>query len=314
MGRVRAWAVLFALTLVLPLAAHGAQAQLGGTCGPVSIATTPEEVSLEPGGNATVDVAVTNDGSLDGSARLDLSVPQGWDVQPAERTFGLAAGATETVTVTVKASTDADRFSPPYNLDATASLDCGAAGASDPATATVGLALDTGGGAGGTGGDDGGPGLGTAGLVFLGAVAVLTVLGALPWVQSRRALRVEAKEPLLGVEPGEGVSFPVEVENRGKEPDTVRFDMDGVPDGWSAFIAVPSLDLDAGEHRTLWVLVRSPPDARAGDVATVNVHAASETHSERSVTVDLTAKVSNGPTDEPMVGTMKVESSPEDDA
>lgn len=106
-----------------------------------------------------------------------------------------------------------------------------------------------------------------AGIVLVGLAT------AIPFAmrKGRGGIVAECPEPLKLVTPGLGASFPIEVRNHGREAANAHFDIGHVPEGWSAFVPLPEMQLAPRETRSLWLMVRSPTGARAGDAVEVEL-------------------------------------------
>jgi uncharacterized membrane protein len=137
-------------------------------------------------------------------------------------------------------------------------------------------------------------------LPFAPAIAAIILLvvilgGGAAFMRSRRrGLAVQTPEPLKSVGPGRGASFPLVLENRSTHQDVARFDLGTVPEGWSAFTALPEVTLVPAERRTVWVMVRAPADARDGTRVPVTVNVRSETYPQQVETRTVTAEVRAG--------------------
>lgn len=101
--------------------------------------------------------------------------------------------------------------------------------------------------------------------LVLGAFAVLaggvTVLGV------RRLSRSTALVPLgaeRDVAPGHSVKFTFVVENRRAKPQRLRLVGEGVPEGWTLHLALADVELEPGEEKTLWAILKAPPLASIG--------------------------------------------------
>jgi uncharacterized membrane protein len=98
------------------------------------------------------------------------------------------------------------------------------------------------------------------------------------------------------VRAGRGASFPIQVRNAS--PQNVKYELavGPVPQGWSAFLPLPDVQLAPREARGLWLMVRSPPDAQNGDAAEVEV-SASDPATGATTNLRVRAEVMSGATD-----------------
>lgn len=287
---------LFAFPLVLLLLASlapGAWAQLPTAppaCGPLEVAVTGPGQPVAAGQAATVSVTVTNTGTADALVVVAASTPNaGWSVGPSEQEAQVASGQSASFQFTATPQEGAAAEAS-VNLAAEGTCSAGPLACPDgqsacrtaapPTTAAVryqeppGFAL---------------PGLQALNLsleMLVGGLLLLAFAIALPLLARRRPTFVATcPEPLKLVKPGAGASFPIEVANRGKTPITVSFDVGTVPDGWAAFMALPELQLAAGEKRSLWLMVRSPPLAAVGAKTDVTVRVRGPTGSPTQLRV-----------------------------
>ena len=67
------------------------------------------------------------------------------------------------------------------------------------------------------------------------------------------------------IEPGKSAKFTFTVHNRRGKPATYALAGLGLPDGWSLHLALPQVDVEPGEEKTLWAIVRAPPTVAPGD-------------------------------------------------
>ncbi len=109
-------------------------------------------------------------------------------------------------------------------------------------------------------------GLPWAWIVF-GVIVAAAVVGV-PVAYQQRGARVSAsvEESEKDVIAGRGTSFPVTLKNQSNDPVPVRLEITDVQEGWSALTTLPDLELAAKETRTVYMMVRAPPDAKPGDL------------------------------------------------
>lgn len=270
-------------------------------CGPVSLSPDSYERTVAEGGSAEIVLEVANDGAVGGQVWVNATPASGWTVDVDPASFALGAAETKEATLTASPS-DASAGSP-YEMGVSADLECtvdtvGQSAGSDRAEETLSLQLQ--------GGDSGGESSGASawtspvtsapgmGLLILGSVAVLSVVGY-PRLQQRRRSRdapsVTAPQPAKRVEPGRGVTFPVNLANPSGEPANYDLEVGEVPPAWSAFVAVPEAEVAPGEEEAVEVLLRAPGDAEPGDGARVTLRVRPQGADGADATVDLTAHV-----------------------
>jgi hypothetical protein len=145
------------------------------------------------------------------------------------------------------------------------------------------------------------PGLDSLGFpaeLLIAGVLLIAVAVAIPFAVRKRkpaGATLATPEPMKRVKPGRGTSFPLEFGNPGAEPVRLALALSAMPHGWSAMLPMPEIQLAAREKRALWVMVRSPAEARPGDAAEFLLTATDPQGRERSV--KLRADVDEGATD-----------------
>lgn len=278
MALLRTGLVTFFLALVAlaPLAA----AQLPGApapCGPLTAQVAVPQ-ALGPGESGDVRLTVANAGNFAAAVTVAASLPDpasGWAiVNPEDQQQTVAASGSQEFVFSVQPSEGASQTA---TINFTASGACsppvGACpqGACDaqPVTATgqlqyrapEGLRI---------------PGLDSLGFPVEYLVAGIVLIGittAIPFLLrgKKRGISAECPEPLKLVRPGRGASFPIELRNATPQPATAHLEVGPVPEGWSAFMPLPEVQLAAREKRSLWLMVRAPPQARAGETVDIEL-------------------------------------------
>lgn len=285
------------LSLGLPLVA----AQVPGApppCGPIAATATSSANPVAPGERADVVVVVENNGTTGVQVTVAIiPAPPGWIVEnPEDQTRTVAGGDNEafTFTITPGASATGD-FEVSFDVSGACALPapgvpcppnaCSTNAA--PSSALVRLAPSQGGGI---------PGLQNLNfpLEYLVAGVVLVgVAATIPFLLRKKAAGfvAECPEPLKMVRPGRGTSFPIEVRNASAEPVTAQFEIGPIPEGWTAFMPLPEVQLAGRETRSLWLMVRSPATAQEGDAADVEVRLRSAARPDVSSVVRIRAEV-----------------------
>lgn len=266
------------LLLVLALAAPFATAQVPTLepCGPLTGAVTvPPPMGVGDQGN--VVVAVDNRGNFSASVTVAASIVPSdqWRlVNPADQTKTIAAGGSDTFTFTIEALDGAtEEATVNFSVTGTCNPPVGAcpSGSCDAAplslSGQVGLRVEE--------------GLRFPGIenlqfpieYLIAGIALIGITTAIPFLLRKRTrgLVAQSPEPLKLVRPGRGTSFPIEIRNPGNEPATAQLEVGPVPEGWSAFMPLPEVQLAARETRSLWLMVRAPPTAAAGETVDVEL-------------------------------------------
>lgn len=287
------------VALAVPIVAPPAAAQ-APACSTLTLeAVDPGDVA--PGGSMDVVFRVTNTGTqaeVVGFVRAAFAADAGWKVTPPERTgITLAAnGGSADVSFSVTAPDGRGGGTEPLN--AVAGGSCSAGGTPFPlpgvldveeVTASMPLAVAAPSGFR----FDLGALADVPPLLFVGALAGVLIVGGAVLASRKRGAGFGAKcpEPEKSLRAGRGASFPLEIANRGKERDTARFEVGAVPQGWSAFMALPELLLAAGESRTIWLMVRAPPDAQVGSHSVLTVTVRSKEHPRYESKLSVKASV-----------------------
>lgn len=125
----------------------------------------------------------------------------------------------------------------------------------------------------------------TAFLVLAAGVGLLGVR------RLRRGVALHARTPERGVEPGKSAKFTLVVENRRGKPQKLTFLATGLPEGWSAHLALDEVELEPGEEKTLWAILRAPLSAMPGQEADVTLRLESSKGARESVATRVRAKV-----------------------
>ena len=70
------------------------------------------------------------------------------------------------------------------------------------------------------------------------------------------------------------------VENRRGKPQRLRLSAEGVPEGWTLHLALVDVELEPGEEKTLWAILRAPPLASIGATIPITLRLAGERGAE----------------------------------
>jgi hypothetical protein len=300
--------LLPALVLVLSLVPLAAAQAPAAACGPIAATATSPTGAFSPGQRAEITVAVQNNGTRGVDTTVSISEPTaGWRIDnPDDQTQTIANGGTGTFSFTVLPTADATvdlqvtfQVAGACALPAPGLPGCpaGVCTTSAPAVgAAVRLATPSGGGL---------PGLGDLDFPLEYLVAGVVLVGVavtIPFLLRRKpgGFVADCPEPLKMVRPGRGTSFPIDVRNASADPLTAQFEIGPVPEGWTAFMPLPEVQLAGKEARSLWLMVRSPATAREGEVADVEIRLRSEARPDLAATLRVRAEVNpaaaEGPT------------------
>lgn len=271
MGRASLLAAA-ALLLAAPVAA--------AECLGAVVSPELERVVLRPGDTASVRLALENRNDVPGRAILEVEPPPGWTAEAANPAPLLSPKAGALTTLTVVAPERGTGVTS-GEIRIRVVVACEGTEETTPTQATLAVAVTP-----------LAPGL----VGWLAALGILAVGGltAYRMVARLAGVHVRCDEPDLTLAPGGVASFRVVLENRRTVAEDVTLAVGPVPEGWTATPAAPELGLDAREEKEVWIAVRAPVEARAGDAASVVVHAALKNDPRRASAVALTARVRPG--------------------
>lgn len=258
---MRGW-VWIALLLALPAALAQPQGQQEACRAPVLEVQEPPR-AFEPGGSRALLMAVENpNGAPVESVRASITTtaPAGWTAVPGQRELTLGPQNVSLMTLAVTAPNRGSGAGG-GNVTILVTFVCTngdiQTSASRSSVLQVGITVFR-----------------PPWPLVLGAFAVLaggvTVLGI-------RRLRRGVALRMIGpahrdVPPSKSVKYTFIIENRRGKPQRLRLVPEGVPDGWTIHLALDSIDLEPGEEKALWAILRSPPQTPQGLEVTVTLH------------------------------------------
>lgn len=101
--------------------------------------------------------------------------------------------------------------------------------------------------------------------IVLGAFSLLAVgVALMGYRRLRRGVAILPTQSERTVEPGKSVKYTFVVENRRGRPQRFHLLPVGVPEGWTIHLALENVELEPGEEKTLWAILKAPPGAPAG--------------------------------------------------
>lgn len=129
--------------------------------------------------------------------------------------------------------------------------------------------------------------------VLIAALVLLGILASIPLLLRKRprALSAECPEPLKTLKPGKGASFPISLANPSADPLRAELEVGAVPEGWTAFLPLPDLQLAPRESRNLFLMVRAPDDAAPGETVDVEVSVRNAARPDRPTLLRVRAEV-----------------------
>lgn len=287
---------LVGLLLLVPLLPPGAAQLPVNACGPLEATAVPPG-PLAPGESGTLTLTIMNRGQAQVRATASLNIQEtGWEFDAeAANAVTIAAESSQAVTFQVRATeaTEADAtavLAASGTCLTPAGTDCALPQCQLQAPAVTtrvqfraaeGLQI---------------PGLQNlsfppeyliASLVLVGLVAAIFALARRP----KRGISADCPEPLKLIRPGRGASFPIAIRNAGGETQTAQLEVSSVPEGWSAFMPLPDVQLAPRESRSLFLMVRAPEEAEEGDAVDVEVTVRPQSSSGKSAQLRVRAEV-----------------------
>lgn len=129
--------------------------------------------------------------------------------------------------------------------------------------------------------------------IVFGVIVAGAVVGV-PVAYQRRGARIDAtvEDSEKDVIAGRGTSFPVTLKNKSNDPVPVKLEVVDVQEGWSALTTLPDLELAGKETRTVYMMVRAPPEAKPGDLCVAKL--AVKPEGGPSTTVKTLTRVDEG--------------------
>jgi uncharacterized membrane protein len=250
--------------LLLLLAAHAAAQGTSvqpEACRPPVLAVEQPSGPFTPGDAVSLLMAVENpNGAPVDSVRATLTTtaPAGWTATPAQRELTLGP---KNVSITTLAVTAPNRGSGAGggNVTILVTFVCtsGDIQTSASASETLSVALRA---------------FAPPWPLVLGGFAVLaggvTVLGLR---RLQRGVAFVALGDAREVAPGRSVKFTFSVENRRGRPQQLTLVASDVPPGWALHLALETVELEPGEEKTIWVILKAPPQAQHAEEVPVSL-------------------------------------------
>lgn len=277
---MRAAFVAVLLLGLLPLAAGQPPPQLDA-CRPPLITVQDVPGPFTPGRSAALVFAIENRNgpSVDAvRAAVTTSAPAGWTATPAQRELTIApndvAWNALAITAPNRGSGQASG-----NITLLVTFVCTNGEIQTSASASTGVLVEI-------------QALSVPWPLVLGVFLVLAAgVTALGLRRLRRGVALMARTPERPVEPGKSAKFTVVVENRRGKPQRFTFLAAGVPEGWTAHLALDEVELEPGEEKTLWAILKAPPNAAPGETADVALRLESPKGARESVATRILARV-----------------------
>jgi hypothetical protein len=279
---VRRVVALAVVALLAPSLAVGQEAAPAAppTCRPPLLSLAPAPGPFAPGTSTSLLFAIenTNEPPIEAvHATVTTTNPPGWSATPSQRDVTLGP---QNVTIDALAITAPNRGSgqPQGNVTLLVTFVCPQPDVqlSASANATIPVQITQ---------------FQAPWPLMVGAFAILAVgVGVLAARRLRRGVGLLPLTPDRAIEPGKSAKFTFNVENRRSKPQRFRVEAAGVPEGWSLHLALEDLELEPGEEKTLWAILRAPPHAKPGEDVAVTLALVAPTARE-SIATRVRAKV-----------------------
>lgn len=256
----RAAIIALALVFALPLVAHAQEAQTTA-CRAPALSLQPGPRPFDPGASTSLLFAIENPNGPPVEAvraTVTTTAPAGWSATPAQRELTLGP---KNVSVDALAITAPNRGSGQAsgNITLLVTFVCTNGDIQTSASTSTTLPVSI------VSFQAPWPLVLTAFLVLVAGVGVLAVR------RLRRGVGLLALTPERPIEPGKSAKFTFNVENRRGKPQRFRVAALGVPAGWSIHLALEELELEPGEEKTFWAILRAPATVVPGDGADVDI-------------------------------------------
>lgn len=275
---MRRGVLLLLLLLALPGAAS--QGDAGGCRAPVLSFPEPPR-QMEPGGTYTLPFAIENPNAppVDSvRATLVLAAPAGWSAIPAARELTLGPHNVSFDAIAITAP-NRGNGEPAGNVTLHVTFVCttGDTLTTSSADETIPVSIAT---------------FQAPWTVVLPIFAILAVLVLLLGLRRlRRGVAIVPARLERDVEPGKSVKYTFRVENRRGKPQRFALLPVGVPPGWSLSLALEDVELEPGEEKALWAVLKAAPDASAGQEVAVQLRLESPRGAREVPSTTLLARV-----------------------
>jgi uncharacterized membrane protein len=257
-------AVVLALALAPALAL--AQEQTSACRAPV-LSVQPVPDAFEPGSSTTILFAVQNDNQqppVDAvRATVTTTAPAGWSATPAQREMTLAPRGQQLVPLAITAP-NRGSGQPAGNITLTVLFVCTSGDIQTSASTSAAIAVQI------------VQFEAPWSLVLAGFLVLAAGVAVLGYRRFRRGVALWPLTPERSVEPGKSAKFTFNVENRRGKPQRFRVETTGAPEGWSVHRALDELELEPGEEKTLWIILRAPPGAALDELVELHLRLVSE--------------------------------------
>jgi uncharacterized membrane protein len=257
---MRAWGVAAAAIVLAALVAPHARAdQQSDGCRTPVLSLEPASSTFSPGGSRSLLFVIENPNTApveNVRALVTTTAPAGWTAAPSLRELTLGP---RNVSVSALAVTAPNRGSGAGNGNVTIVVTFVCTSGNVQTSALSSLVVPV----GISTLDPPWPLVLGAFLVLAAGIAVLAVR------RIRRGVGAWVSQNDRAVAPGRSAKFTFGLENRRARPQRLHVRGVTLPPGWGLHLALELVDLEPGEEKTLWAILRAPPSARPGEVVDV---------------------------------------------
>lgn len=278
---MRTVVVAAALVLLLAPPLTAGQAQVEACRAPV-LALQPPPETFEPGGayHLLFSIENPNGAHVDAvRATITTTTPAGWTATVGQRELTLApkAVAPQNTLVVVAPHRGSGEASGSITLLVTFVCTSGDVQTSASSHQVLGVAIE--------------PFQAPWPVVLVSFLALATGVVLLGIRRLRRGVAFACHVPERLVAPGKSAKFELVVENRRGRPQRFHLLPVGVPSGWQIHLALDEVGLEPGEEKKLWVLLKAPAQALAGEEAVVTLRLEHAKGPRESAKVQVRARV-----------------------
>lgn len=281
---ITAAALVLLVALAFPLVAAQSDDDGAGTCRPPRLAFPHAPRVFEPGDSYNLPFAVENpNGQHVEVARAEIKVttPDGWTAIPARRELTMAPGTVQHNVLSITApSRGTGAASGNITLSVTFVCTTGVVQqTSPPAEHVLDVRIR---------------GFEAPWLVVIGAFAVLAgSVAILSLRRLRRGIVISASPAAREVEAGKSAKYTFVVHNRRGKPARYHVLPLGLPEGWTIHLALEEVELEPGEEKTLWAILRAPATAAPGQDVAFTLRLQGQRGPRDATSVSLTARVTS---------------------
>lgn len=243
------------VALVVASSSPLVSAQQSEACRPPVLLLEPTSSSFAPGSSRSLLFVIEN-ANVDPvdtvRASVTTTAPAGWTAAPSLRELTLGRGNVSTSALAVTAP-NRGTGSSAGNVTILVTFVCssGTVQTSASASLVVPVRITT---------------LEPPWPIVLGAFLVLAAgIAVLAVRRIRRGVGAWVNQNDRQVEPGRSAKFTFGLENRRSRPQRLHVRGVALPEGWGLHLALEQVDLEPGEEKTLWAILKAPPSARTGD-------------------------------------------------